>query len=155
MRVRSLVPGLILAVTLLALPAAVRAAAITTDEADSLYALAGELYAEKRYGDAIPLFQRVVDIDPRHANAFALLGGAFFQLGDYPQAIRAFERALELDEGIKLCYLGLVASNYLTQRMEAAQEWVARMVPILTGEEKDRYLAMISAQFPRLSVPGS
>jgi tetratricopeptide (TPR) repeat protein len=152
MRFRDLALGFILALTLFALPGAARAT--TTDEADSLYTLAGELYAQKQYGDAIPLFVRIVDLDPRHANAFALLGGAYFQLGDHTQAIRAFERALQLDEGIKLAYLGLVASNYLTRRIESAQEWVTRMVPILTGEERAHYLAMISAQFPELSVPG-
>lgn len=157
MRVRDIGSAIVLATALLVLPGAVRAAtslATTTDEADSLYTLAGDLYAQGQYGEAIPLFERVVDLDPQHANAFALLGGAYFQLGDHPQAIRAFERALQLDEGIKLAYLGLVASNYLTKRIEAAQEWVARMVPILTGEERERYLAMISAQFPELSVPG-
>ncbi|HUP00702.1 MAG TPA: tetratricopeptide repeat protein [Gemmatimonadota bacterium] len=158
MRVRTLLLGGLLAGGLLALPDAAIAtdttAAETTDEADSLYVVAGELYAQKKYSDAIPLFRRVVELDPRRGNAFALLGGALFQLGDYPQAIGAFERALELDEGIKLAYLGLVASNYLTQRIEDAQEWLARMVPILTGEEKARYLAMISAQFPDLDVPG-
>ena len=36
-----------------------------------------------------------------------------------------------------------------------AQEWVRRLVPILTGEERERYLAMISAQFPGLGPPGA
>ena len=155
MRVRTLLIFALLAGALLTLPRTASAASTAVDEADSLYALAGELYAQKKYGDAIPLFRRVVELDPRHGNAFALLGGALFQLGDHAEAIYAFERALELDEGIKLAYLGLVASNYLTQRIEAAQEWVAKLVPLLTGEERARYLAMISAQFPDLDVTGS
>lgn len=155
MRVRSLLLGLTLAGALFTAPAATQAATTTTDEADSLYALAGQLYAQHRYSDAIPLFQRVVELEPRHGNAFALLGGAYFQLGDYPRAIIAFEHALDLDEGIKLAYLGLVGSNYMTERISAAQEWVQRLVPILTGEERARYLAMISAQFPRLDLSGT
>ena len=91
-----------------------------------------------------------MELDPRRANAYALLGGSYFQLGDHDRAIRAFERALQLDEGIKLAYLGLVASNYLTERVEDAREWVRRMVPILTGEERARYLAMLSDEFPNL-----
>lgn len=129
--------------------------AVSPDEADSLYAVAGDLYAARRYSEAIPLFERVVELAPRNGNAYALLGGSYFQLGDYPRAIVAFEQALRLDEGIKLAYLGLVGANYMSQRVEQAQEWVRRLVPILTGEERERYLAMISAQFPALGPAGA
>lgn len=130
-------------------------AGITTDESDSLYVVAGNMYADGRYREAIPLFERVVELDPRHGNAYALLGGSYFHLGDYPRAIVAFEQAIRLDEGIKLAYLGLVAANYMSERVGQAQEWVRRLVPILTGEERERYLAMISAQFPALDLSGS
>jgi Flp pilus assembly protein TadD len=126
-----------------------------TEDADSLFAQAGQLYAQRRFHEAIPVFQRVVELDPRHGNAYALLGGSYFQLGDYSLAIRAFEKALEVDEGIKLAYIGLVAANYLTRRVEDAQQWLVRLVPILNGEERDRYLATLSSQFPELTLPGS
>ena len=130
-------------------------ATISTYQPDSLYILAGNLYASHRYSEAIPLFEQVIQLDPRNGNAYALLGGSYFQLGDYPRAIAAFEQALQLDEGIKLAYLGLVGANYMSQRVAMAQEWVRRLVPILTGEERERYLAMISAQFPGLGPPGA
>ena len=129
--------------------------AISTQEPDTLYVLAGNLYASHRYREAIPLFEQVIERDPRNGNAYALLGGSYFQLGDYPRAIAAFEHALKLDEGIKLAYLGLVGANYMSQRVAMAQEWVRRLVPILTGEERERYLAMISEQFPGLGPPGA
>lgn len=159
MHSRRVLFGLILALSI-ATPAAARPAhptplSIASDEADSLYTLAGKLYSEGRYREAIPLFQRVVTLDERNANAYALLGGSYFQLGDYGAAIDAFERALRLDEGIKLAYLGLVASNYMTDRIEAARGWVQRMVPILDSHERDRYLASLSEQFPLLELPGS
>ncbi|HKY60654.1 MAG TPA: tetratricopeptide repeat protein [Gemmatimonadota bacterium] len=159
MHSRHVLSGLILALALTA-PAAAQPAPeaplrIATDEADSLYAFGGRLYSEGRYREAIPFFQRVVALDGRHANAYALLGGSYFQMGDYGAAIDAFERALQLDEGIKLAYLGLVASNYLTDRIEAARGWVQRMVPILNSHERDRYLASLSEQFPLLELPGS
>ena len=125
------------------------------DDTDSLFAQAGRLYAQRRFREAIPLFQRVVEIEPRNGNAFALLGGSYFQLGDYARAIGAFEQALAVDEGIKLAYIGLVAANYLTRRVEDAQQWLVRLVPILSGEERDRYLATLSSQFPELTLPGS
>ena len=157
---RTILFGLLLALAVIAPAAQARPLApetprVATDEADSLYALAGELYSEGRYAEAIPVFKRVVDLDGRNANAFALLGGSYFQLGDYGAAIDAFERALELDEGIKLAYLGLVASNYLTDRIDDAREWVRRMVPILTSHERDRYLASLTEQFPLLDLSGS
>jgi tetratricopeptide (TPR) repeat protein len=161
MHSRRVLFGLILALAIAAPAIAARPVApeaplrIATDEADSLYALGGQLYSEGRYREAIPLFQRVVALDGRNANAYALLGGSYFQLGDYGAAIDAFERALQLDEGIKLAYLGLVASNYLTDRIGAARGWVQRMVPILDNHERDRYLADLSEQFPLLELPGS
>lgn len=128
------------------------ASAAAADTVETLYQRAGDLYESQHYEEAIPLFNRVVDLDPRHGNAYALLGGSYLQLGDYPQAIRSFERALQLDEGIKLAYLGLVAANYFTERVEDARQWVNRMIPILTGEERARYLATIADQFPRLEL---
>jgi tetratricopeptide (TPR) repeat protein len=160
MHSRRVLFGLILGLAI-ATPAAARPVthatplSIATDEADSLYTLAGELYSQGLYREAIPLFQRIVTLDGRNANAYALLGGSYFQLGDYGAAIDAFERALDLDEGIKLAYLGLVASNYMTDRIEAARDWVQRMVPILDSHERDRYLASLTEQFPLLELPGS
>ena len=127
----------------------------STDEADSLFTVAGQLYAQRRFREAIPLFVRVVEIDPRNGNAYALLGGSYFQLGIYADAIGAFERAIELDEGIKLAYIGLVSANYLTERAADAQQWLLRLIPLLNVEERDRYLATLSSQFPGLEVPGS
>lgn len=159
MHSRRVLFGLLLALALAAPAAHARPVEtqtpLITDEADSLYALGGKLYSEGRYREAIPVFQRVVALDGRHANAFALLGGSYFRMGDYGAAIDAFERALQLDEGIKLAYLGLVAANYMTDRIEAARGWVQRMVPILDSHERDRYLASLSEQFPLLELPGS
>lgn len=128
-------------------------AAKYTDEADSLYAVAGAMYVEGRYRDAIPMFLRVTELDPDRGNAHALLGGAYLQVGDYSNAIGSFERALELDEGIKLAYLGLVAANYFTERIDAAEGWVDRLIPILSREEQHDYLARLSTQFPRINIP--
>lgn len=130
-------------------------ATIATDEADSLFTVAGQFYAQRRFSEAIPLFIKVVEIEPRNGNAYALLGGSYFQLGDYPQAIGAFERAIQLDEGIKLAYIGLVAANYMTEQVADAQHWLRKLIPILSGEERDRYLATLSTQFPDLALPGS
>lgn len=158
MIVRSTLLTVAVAAGTLVLPLDADAGLVTTasvasaDTVETLYQRAGGLYESQHYEEAIPLFNRVVELDPRHGNAYALLGGSYLQLGDYPLAIRSFERALQLDEGIKLAYLGLVAANYLTERIEDARQWVNRMIPILTGEERERYLTTIADQFPRLDL---
>jgi len=155
--------GFVLAVTALAwasraeatVEPSAGAVAVATEESDSLFTVAGRLYAQRRYSEAIPLFLEVIELDSTNGNAYALLGGSYFQLGDYAEAIGAFERAIQLDEGIKLAYLGLVAANYMTERATDAQQWLLKLIPLLNGEERDRYLATLSSQFPGLELPGS
>lgn len=131
------------------------AAAATTGAAapvDSLYTLAGELYSTQRYVEAIPLFQQVLSLDPRFANAYALLGSSFLHLGVYEDAIVNFEKALLLDEGIKLAYLGLIAANYYTSRLEVAQKWARKVLPVLSPGEKGRWIALFERKFPALGI---
>jgi tetratricopeptide (TPR) repeat protein len=119
---------------------------------DSIYALAGELYSTQRYVEAIPLFEKVLSLEPRFANAYALLGSSFLHLGVYEKAIANFEKALRLDEGIKLAYLGLVAANYYTADLEAAQKWARKVLPVLSPDEKLRWVALFERKFPELGI---
>jgi tetratricopeptide (TPR) repeat protein len=119
---------------------------------DSLYALAGELYSTQRYVEAIPLFEQVLALDPGFANAYALLGSAFLHLGVYEKAIANFESALRLDEGIKLAYVGLIAANYFTSNLEAAQKWARKCLPVLSPAEKGRWLELFERKFPDLEM---
>ena len=119
---------------------------------DSLYALAGTLYATERYVDAIPLFEKLLARNPRFANAYALLGSSFLHLGVYEKAIANFEKALRLDEGIKLAYLGLIAANYYTSRVEVAQKWARKCMPVLSPGEKERWASFLERKFPGLEL---
>jgi tetratricopeptide (TPR) repeat protein len=119
---------------------------------DSLYTLAGELYSTQRYVEAIPLFEQVLSLDPRFANAYALLGSSFLHLGVYEKAISNFEKALRLDEGIKLAYVGLIAANYFTSNIEAAQKWARKCLPVLSPSEKGRWLELFERKFPDLGL---
>ncbi|HEY7530669.1 MAG TPA: tetratricopeptide repeat protein [Gemmatimonadota bacterium] len=122
---------------------------------DSLYEEAGRLYATERYVEAIPLFERVLSENPRFANAYALLGGSFLHLGIYERAIENFEKALRFDEGIKLAYLGLITANYYTSRLDVAQKWARKCLPVLSPGEKDRWISFLDRKFPGLEIgPG-
>ena len=133
-------------------PAAARPIAGGAAPDDSLYALAGRLYATERYVDAIPLFERVLSINPRFANAYALLGSSFLHLGVYEKAIANFEKALRLDEGIKLAYLGLITAYYYTSDLDQARKWAKKCMPVLSPGEKDRWVSLLARKFPELQV---
>ena len=64
---------------------------------------------------AIPLFERLVQIDPRHKSAWNDLGLARFRTGNYDAAIAAFQKQLEIDPSDQHAndYLGL---TYQQQR---------------------------------------
>jgi tetratricopeptide (TPR) repeat protein len=153
---RLLVRGLaylgLLVAALLAPRPALSAPLETPAPDDSLYDLAGKLYATERYVEAIPIFEQVLSINPRFANAYALLGSAFLHLGAYEDAIVNFEKALGLDEGIKLAYLGLITANYYTARIDSARRWARKCMPVLSPAEKARWVSLIQKKFPELAI---
>ncbi|MBA2565908.1 MAG: tetratricopeptide repeat protein [Gemmatimonadetes bacterium] len=126
--------------------------ALTVAPADSIYTLAGELYTTERYVEAIPLFEQVVSLNPRFANAYALLGSSFLHLGVYEKAIANFEKALGIDEGVKLAYLGLIAAHYYTSNLDEAQRWARKCMPVLSADEKVRWIALFQRKFPELTA---
>lgn len=131
-------------------PAHAASAADGAAPGDSLYEEAGRLYATERYVEAIPLFEQVIALDPTFANAYALLGSAFLHLGDYEGAITNFEKALRLDEGIKLAYIGLITANYFTARIDDAQRWARKCMPVLSPHEKERWITFLERKFPEV-----
>jgi len=63
------------------------------------YAAGVQLVKLRRWREAVPHLQRVVQLDGRHAVAWATLGVAANQSWDFATAMRAFERTLELEPG--------------------------------------------------------
>ena len=63
------------------------------------YAAGLQLVRLRRWREAVPHLQRVVELDNRHAVVWATLGVAANQSDDYATSTRAFERTLEIEPG--------------------------------------------------------
>jgi tetratricopeptide (TPR) repeat protein len=55
------------------------------------------LCGQKKYDDALKLFERAVQLDPNSANAWFNVGYSHDAVGDFPQALVAWDRAINLD----------------------------------------------------------
>lgn len=76
--------------------------AIASEHTHPYYATAlnnlGTFYAEeKRYDDAIVLFQKAAKFDKSNSNGFSNLGSCYYVKGNIPDAIKAFRSALEIN----------------------------------------------------------
>ncbi len=65
---------------------------------EALYAQAKAAFEAEEFSRAAELYERILDIDPRHAGALTGRGFVLANRGDYPQALRCCRRALEIDD---------------------------------------------------------
>jgi len=49
-----------------------------------------------KFRDAISFYNKAIDADPKHANAYTARGWAYFKIGDHPSALKDNTRALDL-----------------------------------------------------------
>jgi tetratricopeptide (TPR) repeat protein len=56
------------------------------------YALA----ESRKYRDAISLYNKAIDADPKYADAYSVRGWAYYKIGDYKSALKDYGRALDL-----------------------------------------------------------
>ena len=69
---------------------------------------------------AIPYFQKVIDINPRHSDAYFQLGVSYGELGAYQKAISAIDKAIELNSGKSVYYYGRGRVYLLSGEKETA-----------------------------------
>src|SRR4030095_16333762 len=55
------------------------------------------LFRLQRYEEAIPAFQKAIELNPGFQNAYRNLGYCYLNLKQYPQAIDNFKQAVKLD----------------------------------------------------------
>ena len=61
-------------------------------------------YKQGKFLDAIECFDRVIEMDPAHVEAWRERGVCLKELGRYEEALQSFDRALELNGGIPATY---------------------------------------------------
>jgi serine/threonine protein kinase/tetratricopeptide (TPR) repeat protein len=95
---------------------------------------------EKGDAEAIPFYERAIELDPNFAEAYDLLGGAYSDLGEYKQASEYISKAFEL-------------RNRVSEREKL--DISADYYGIVTGdlEKANQTLEMFAQTYPRLSIP--
>jgi DNA-binding winged helix-turn-helix (wHTH) protein/tetratricopeptide (TPR) repeat protein len=106
-------------------------------EALQAYRTGQTLYRSGKRREAIPLFERAVELDPQFCSAYAGLGSAYHSIGDEEASKKSFARAFELKD------------SRLTQ--EENFETTARYQDAITGNlEKEIAVAVLYKQaYPR------
>ena len=75
--------------------------------------LSNNLLAVNEISDAIPLINKVIELDPENPSAWLNLGSAYFSLNQFDQALKYYQKALEIDKRFALAQsnIGLVYLN--------------------------------------------
>ena len=75
-------------------------ALVTTSSLEALqaYRTGQTLYRSGKRREAIPFFQRAVDLDPQFCSAYGMLGGAYHSIGDAQASEENFVKAFELKD---------------------------------------------------------
>lgn len=105
-----------------------------------LYKKAVEKRKAAHFREAIRLFDKIIKIDPKHADAHAGKGNCLIGRGQYREALACFEKALDLDpqnantwrsKGIALRNLGSIEEyeecvKKAEEIIEAKKDWKNR-----------------------------
>ena len=100
---------------------------VTTPSLEALqaYSLGRATMIDKEdHLDAVPLFQRAIDLDPNFAMAYASLGMAYFELSE-KERLAAFRKAYELRDAVserERFYIEAHYHDYVTGDWEKARE---------------------------------
>lgn len=78
-----------------------------SQENDAVYDKAYRLYNEKKYDEAMPIFQSILDGNPNHVRAQALLGVCWMGKEDFVRAMESLQKALAIDSKMPLANYAL------------------------------------------------
>ena len=90
--------------------------------------LANFFYDQKRFEQAIPWYEKALELDPNNVNARTDLGTAYFSLGRAKEAAREYRRSLEIDPNHQPTLYNLALTSLEgTHDLAAAREVYARL----------------------------
>ena len=116
-----------------------QAAAAPSDPQPRL-AVADYLYDQKQFEQAIPWYQKALELDPKNVNAHTDLGTSFFNLGRPREAVREYRKSLEADPNHQPTLYNMVLVNlegtHDLGEARAAMEKLSRLNPNYPGLEK-------------------
>ncbi len=115
-----------------------RAAAHPSDPRPQLE-LANFLYDQKQFEQAIPWYQKVLELDPKNVSARTDLGTAYFNLGRATEAVREYRQSLEVDPNHQPTLYNMILVNldgtHDLAQARAAWQKLSRLNPSYPGLE--------------------
>jgi len=116
-----------------------RALALNPDHAGAL-ALTGFIQLEQgRYGEAVPVYDRLCRVEPLQASHWMNLGNAHRGTGAFDESLKAFDRAAELGERSADFYYNLGLLHIARGDYEAARAVLGDALRLAPGDVEARY----------------
>ncbi|TFH43780.1 MAG: toll/interleukin-1 receptor domain-containing protein [ANME-2 cluster archaeon] len=91
---------------------------------------AGQLLKEGKYSEAIEKFQKVIEIDPNHADAYYGWGIVLLTLGRFEEAIEKFQKVIKIDPNHADAYYSWGGVLLTLGRFEEAIEKFQKVIKI-------------------------
>ena len=102
--------------------------------------LANFLYDQKQFEQAIPWYQKALEIDPKNVNARTDLGTSYFRLGRSEEATREYRKSLKVDPNHQPTLYNMILANVEGTHdvAEARRAWekLSRLNPNYPGLDK-------------------
>lgn len=111
---------------------------------EELYAQAGALHRADRLDEAERLYRRVLELDPRHAEAISRLGVLEQQRGRPLQAVELMRSAIALKGGSAPAFYNLALALYDLDRLEEAAGACREALRLRPGFEPALYTLALS-----------
>jgi tetratricopeptide (TPR) repeat protein len=122
--------------------------ALTQSNPVLLMKQADALFSQQRYGEVIPIYRRVIELDPKIAEAYNDLGLALFYTGQSPAAVGILKQGTATQPDFQRIWLTLGFVTLQSGDKEAAKPALEKARALgpdnAIGREADRMLGMLA-----------